>query len=242
MNRSPIGLRSQRLSQVTKTNHSTDSNRMQTSNASKMKKATNSIAIKNIDSKKIDQMSEIKNIIANQQQHFDETIERIRTEINGKCAKFTTVIASIEMEIEQIKVIKCECNSKLLQPFWRDTNSNVMIDFLLHGMCIERVEEEYKFQVDEIRKKMEILEKANTNSIEETHEQIDENECECDFEVFGLSICKIHRSNNKLQAADVTSHKHGTFDMDTAIELLQDQIDKVSHYIRSEEENMQNMK
>lgn len=186
------------------------------------------------------ELNEIKEIIANQQKTINDSIKSINNDINEKCVKFGSLFASLKAEIEAIKTTQSNNNPSALKPVWRNQISNESIDFLLYGMCIERVEKEYKFQINEINRKIEALEDISNQFMSGISANIDE-QCECEYGLFDLSICKIHSKNRDVQANISPFHAKNENNINDIIDGLQEQIDQVSQSIQYDEKEMHKM-
>lgn len=231
--RSPFALRSRKSAQLS---NIIKSDNKENSKITKSKKTTPpTIKPKSTTSKvpsASEQLSEFKEIIANQQKKFNEAIQTIRQDINQKCTNFGSVFASLKAEIEEIKTAQIEfiskhVNSNALQPIWRKKNAQESIDFLLYGMCIERVEKEYQIQMNNIDRRVGALEIINKYCPREIIE-IDEDVCECEYNLFDVYVCKIHPNKNISQFDNNPTDKNNMNNIDFAIASLQEQIDNLS--------------
>lgn len=242
-NRSPIGLRSQRLSQTSKSAQKSTqlSNSIKIDNSNKNEcniqkpttagtKTTTAVKTVNV----ANQIAEIKQIIAAQQQQFNSAIESIQNEIDKKCTKFASVINLFAAEIEDIKATVLKHQPNQLQPFWRENGSYESIKFMLSNSAIKQVENQYQCEIDEIRRKIDSLETL-TKQTSNREGRVAEDECECEFELFDLFICKVHPNGNNIQSSGKTNKYKHDKNIDYIIKCLQDEVNQVSLSIQSNE-------
>lgn len=242
-NRSPIGLRSQRLCQPSKSAQKSTqlSNFIKFDNSYKNKVnilkpnaagTKTATAVKTADV--ANQIAEIKQKIIAQQQHFNFAFESIRNEIDKKCTKFASAINFFAAEIENVKSTVLKHQPNQLQTFWREKGSYESIKFMLSNSAIKHVENEYQCEIDEIRRKIDSLETL-TKQTSNREARIAEVNCECEFELFDLFICKVHPDKNVVQSnATVNSYSHNN-NIDEIITHRQDEVNQVSLSIQANE-------
>lgn len=244
--RSPVYLRSQNTTQPSNTVKS----------VSKLSTKTQKSAPKNapIKQKKetiktpsiAEQLAEIKELFASQSKQFDDSIQSIRNDVHAKFTFLFSTIASIASDLgkskaHQIKrqptIIYHNEQTNAIQPYWYDKTANETIDYLLRGSYIHSIDKVYKSQIDELSEKVESLEKSLNDKVRETSEAIADDECECEYGLFDVFICKIHHKNAE-QVDNLSATMKNNVDINNIIDCLQEQIDQVSQSIRTNDEKV----
>lgn len=135
------------------------------------------------------QLNEINQKMINQQNVFNDTIQSIRNDFDEKTIQFSSTIKSLKNDIESIKTFQCKCESGALQPLWHNNKSNLIINYLIHGMCINQVENEYEYQINQLRDRIEAIEMISKKSSNINEVNIEE-KCECEYKLFDdANIC-----------------------------------------------------
>lgn len=157
---------------------------------------------------------------------LNDSINQIHHEIADKSEKFNSIVGSLKSEIETINAIVNTQNTYALQPSWKDTNFNDTFDHIIRGSCIERLENEYKTQIEEMRYKIASIETKNSE-IESIM---------CDI-VDVAAVPKINAPSNFIEEPliDLVSKQD---DFENAITCIQSDVNRLNLFIHSNEDKL----
>lgn len=206
---------------------------------------------KGVETKKLSdafkEISEIKIMIEEQRKSFNESINQIRNEIDEKSQRFDSIVISLKSEIGYIKRAVGAEIYYVLQPNWKNTDLNDKINYLITSNCIEQIENEFESQINSMRVQIDKMETKNkviedilfgiieTNSTNKQLTKIssneadnDDDECECEYDLFDVHICKIHPKNDNDNFDKEPTNKKIMGNIEFIIASLQEQIDALT--------------
>lgn len=105
----------------------------------------------------------LKDIMNEQKQCFEQSIDILRHEICTKTQIFESAIEVIASEIDEIKHYQQSIGTNTLQTKWHNTLSNDLFRYSIQNSCIEQLENHYTEQINELGIRISELEKNNFN-------------------------------------------------------------------------------